>query len=74
MEKLVKAYRTVSHTEKAEEIAAENVSKEQHVQNQERKQQQRQQENRSVICYQDDDGMWISHKKNSPSPSAEPMH
>lgn len=63
MEKLVKAYRTVSHTEKAEEVAAENVSKEQHAQNQERKKQQRQQENRSVICYQDDDGMWIIHAK-----------
>jgi len=63
MEKLVKAYRTVSRTEKTEEVSTDNTSKEQHAQNQELKQQQRQQENRSVICYQDDDGMWIIHAK-----------
>ena len=62
MEVLVKAYRTVSRiADKPEDFYAADagISEAQ----QETRRSEQQQENRSVSCYQDDDGMWIIKAK-----------
>ena len=59
MEKLVKAHRRVEHTLNAEELK-QDTAKEDH------KKEDQQKENRSVVCYQDNDGMWIIHAKLPP--------
>lgn len=62
MEKLVKAYRTVDHNLTAEEEHS-NITKAQQDLKQDIAKEDKQKENRSVICYQDNDGMWIIHAK-----------
>ena len=56
MEKLVKAHRRVEHTLNAEELKQDTAK-------QDHKKEDQQKENRSVVCYQDNDGMWIIHAK-----------
>ena len=66
MEKLVKSYRTVDNNLTAEEHS--NITKaqqdlKQDTTKQDIRKEDKQKENRSVICYQDNDGMWIIHAK-----------
>ncbi len=56
MEKLVKSYRTVDQTLNAEDLKQDTTK-------QDIRKEDKQKENRSVICYQDNDGMWIIHAK-----------
>jgi hypothetical protein len=62
MEKLVKAYRTVDQPLTAEEEHS-NITKAQQDLKQDIAKEDKQKEKRSVICYQDNDGMWIIHAK-----------
>ena len=62
MEKLVKSYRTVDQTLTAEEEHS-NIIKAQQESKLDIAKEDKQKENRSVICYQDNDGMWIIHAK-----------
>lgn len=69
MEKLVKSYRTVDNNLTAEEHS--NITKaqqglKQDTTKQDIRKEDKQKENRSVICYQDNDGMWIIHAKLPP--------
>ena len=62
MEVLVKASRTVSRiADKQEDFNAADLGLSE--EEQELKRQELQHENRSVSCYQDDDGMWIINAK-----------
>ncbi len=62
VEVLVKAYRTVSRiADKQEDFIAADLGLSE--EEQELKRQELQHENRSVICYQDDDGSWIIKAK-----------
>ena len=62
MEILVKAYRTVSRiADKQEDFNAVDIGLSQ--EEQEKRKHEQQQENRSVTCYQDDDGSWIIKAK-----------
>ena len=62
VEVLVKAYRTVSRiSDKQEDFIAADLGLSE--EEQELKRQELQYENRSVICYQDDDGSWIIKAK-----------
>ena len=65
MEKLVKSYRTVDNNLTAEEEHS-NITKAQQESKQDIRKEDKQKENRSVICYQDNDGMWIIHAKLPP--------
>ncbi len=62
MEKLVKSYRTVDNNLTAEEEHS-NITKTQQESKLDISKEDKQKENRSVICYQDNDGMWIIHAK-----------
>ena len=62
MEKLVKSYRTVDNNLTAEEEHS-NITKAQQESKLDIAKEDKQKENRSVICYQDNDGMWIIHAK-----------
>jgi hypothetical protein len=62
MEKLVKSYRTVDHNLTAEEEHS-NITKAQQESKLDIAKEDKQKENRSVICYQDNDGTWIIHAK-----------
>jgi len=64
MEKLVKAHRSVEHTLNAEELK-QDIAK-QDTAKQDTAKEDQQKENRSVVCYQDNDGMWIIHAKLPP--------
>jgi len=59
MEKLIKSYRTVDQTLNAEDLKQDTTK-------QDIRKEDKQKENRSVICYQDNDGMWIIHAKLPP--------
>ena len=62
VEVLVKAYRTVSRiADKQEDFIAADLGLSEETQ--ELKRQELQQENRSVTCYQEDDGSWIINAK-----------
>jgi len=63
MEVLVKAFRTVSRIEKFDITAVNDANLGTSEEKKELNLQQRQQEDRSVSCYQDDDGMWIIKAK-----------
>ena len=62
MEKLVKSYRAVDNNLTAEEEHS-NITKAQQESKLDIAKEDKQKENRSVICYQDNDGMWIIHAK-----------
>ncbi len=66
MEVLVKAFRTVSRIEKFDMTAINDANLGTSEEKKELNLQQRQQEDRSVSCYQDDDGMWIIKAKLPP--------
>ena len=59
METLVKSFRTVSRIEKFDVTANNDADLGTSEEKKELNQQELEQENRSVSCYQDDDGMWI---------------